>query len=306
MIKTICVLTVLVLCLSLNGCAASERSDFEVAADLYLQGRYSEAGEYFQKVLESDGASETVHVGYAYNLVALGDYNRALDELIAVQDAFADPNMRISLRKTILDIYIAQENYAGAARVCDEIVTIAGEGNIADFYGLEGSEIRADMYRSEGDDEKLEQELKNIIRLKTFAQEEYCELYSLYIKRDMREERLTLADEIVAYMTGHASYIENYTQIISVLFDAAKVASYCDWTRTSEDYFVLAEGFITLAQDKGLTEEEALKYKVIIAERRGKMEVAYKILGVYLNHCPDDSAAQKELSYLSDRLGITE
>ena len=256
--------------------------------------------------LEADASNSTIKVGHAYNLIALGENDKALDELIAVQDAFADSGMRIDLRKAILDIYIQQCNYAGAARVCDEIVSITKDSNVADYYGLECSQIRADMYRSEGNDEKLAEELRNIIRLKTYAGEEYSELYSMYIKNDMRQERLDLANEIVAYMTGHTSYIDDYSKIISVLFDAAKVAGYSQSDKTPDDYFSLAEGFIAIAGDKGLTEDEALKYKVIIAERRGKPELAYKILGVYLNHCPDDEAAQKELDYLTVRLGITE
>ena len=121
-----------------------------------------------------------------------------------------------------------------------------------------------------------------------------------------KEGRLQLADEIIGYMTGHSSYVSDYRQVLTVVFDAADVASYTERTRSSEDYFTIAEDFIARANESQITENEALKYTVIIAERRGKMEVAYNLLGVYLNHCPDDEYALKEMDYLGNRLGLGE
>ena len=155
--------------------------------------------------------------------------------------------------------------------------------------------------REEGNGDLLENELRTIISLKPYAGDEYLELYSMYINGGERGKRLALADEILAYMKGHASYVSDYRQVIAVAFDAANMA-----VEKSEDYFVIAEEWIAMAENAGFSEEDILKYKVIIAERRGKMELAYKLLGVYLNHCPDDRYAQKELDYLENRLNLAE
>ena len=195
---------------------------------------------------------------------------------------------------------------SGAARVYEELSQIYTDPSAADAALAEAGVIRADIYRDKGDKENLKKELRKLISIKTFADGEYYELYSLSKAAGEKEERLKLADEIIGYMTGHSSYVSDFTGLIAVIFDAADVASYTEWTKKSEDYFSAADELISKAEGAGISENEALKYKVIIAERRGKTEVAYQLLGVYLNHCPDDEYALKEMDYLGNRLGLGE
>ncbi len=295
-----------VFCTLFSGCSSAERSAYSMAVKLYGEGRFTEAEPYFVAALDGGAGDDTVRLGHAYNMIELGDTANALDELIALQDSFTDPNVTAAVRRTILDIYIAEDNKAGAARVCDELAGRLTDPAAAESFRTQAALIRADICRRDGDAQGLKKQLKNLIDIKTFAADEYFELYSMSAAAGEKESRLQLADEIIGYMTGHSSYVSDYRRILTVVFDAADVASYTEWTRSSEDYFTIAEEFIAKADEAQITENEALKYKVIIAERRGKMEVAYNLLGVYLNHCPDDKYALKEMDYLGNRLGLGE
>ena len=299
------ILMLSVFCTLFSGCSAGQ-SSYSLAVKLYGEGRFSEAEPYFITSLDGGAGDNTVRLGHAYNLIELGEVNNALDELIALQDSFTDENVTVAIRRTILDLYLENGNKAGAARVCDELAARLNDPDASDSFRVQAALIRADICRSDGNVQGLKKELRNLIDIKTFAAEEYFELYSISAVSGEKEKRLELADEIIGYMTGHSSYISDYSQLLAVVFDAAEVAVYTEWTRKQEDYFVIAEGFISGAEGAGITENEALKYKVIIAERRGKMEVAYNLLGVYLNHCPDDKYALKEMDYLGNRLGLGE
>ena len=302
----ILILMLSVFCTLFSGCSTAERSAYSMAGKLYGEGRFSEAEPYFVAALDGGAGDDTVRLGHAYNMIELGDTANALDELIAVQDRFGDENVTVAIRRTILDLYLAGDNKAGAARVCDELAGKITDPDAAESFRVQAAVIRADICRSSGDTQGLRKELKNLIEIKTFAADEYFELYSMSAAAGEKEGRLQLADEMIGYMTGHSSYVSDYRQILTVVFDAADVASYTEWTRSREDYFTIAEDFIAKGNEDQITENEALKYKIIIAERRGKMEVAYNLLGVYLNHLPDDEYALKEMDYLGNRLGLGE
>ncbi|MBO4505178.1 MAG: hypothetical protein J5728_01990 [Lachnospiraceae bacterium] len=302
----ILILMLSVFCTLFSGCSTAERSAYSMAVKLYGEGRFSEAEPYFVAALDGGAGDDTVRLGHAYNMIELGDTANALDELIAVQDRFGDENVTVAIRRTILDLYLAGDNKAGAARVCDELAGKITDPDAAESFRVQAAVIRADICRSSGDTLGLRKELKNLIEIKTFAADEYFELYSMSAAAGEKEGRLQLADEMIGYMTGHSSYVSDYRQILTVVFDAADVASYTEWTRSREDYFTIAEDFIAKGNEDQITENEALKYKIIIAERRGKMEVAYNLLGVYLNHLPDDEYALKEMDYLGNRLGLGE
>ena len=299
----ILILMLSVFCTLFSGCSTAERSAYSMAVKLYGEGRFSEAEPYFVAALDGGAGDDTVRLGHAYNMIELGD---TANELIAVQDRFGDENVTVAIRRTILDLYLAGDNKAGAARVCDELAGKITDPDAAESFRVQAAVIRADICRSSGDTQGLRKELKNLIEIKTFAADEYFELYSMSAAAGEKEGRLQLADEMIGYMTGHSSYVSDYRQILTVVFDAADVASYTEWTRSREDYFTIAEDFIAKGNEDQITENEALKYKIIIAERRGKMEVAYNLLGVYLNHLPDDEYALKEMDYLGNRLGLGE
>ena len=291
-----------IFCALLSGCERQEATAFEIAAQSYADGNYAAAEVYFVEALESEEASDVVRLGHGYNLAALGENTEAIDELLKVQDSFADSETGIAIRRLLLELYLEECNYAGAARVCSELGSMCESRTEREEYELQAAVICADMYRTEGLTGALEEELKNIINLKVYAGDEYLELYEMYIAADLRQQRLKLADEIAVYMTGHSAYIEDFTMVIGVMFDAAEVAGYTEWDYDTDHYFTQAEKFISLAEEAGLSSTDLIRYKIIIAERRGKLELAEELLGVYLNHYPEDEDARKEYLFLADRL----
>ncbi len=299
-------LLMLLFCIVLTGCTAGGDSDYSEAVRLFGEGDYAGAEVFFIKAIEEGKKDPVKRLGHAYNLIGLGKKEAALEELEGIKDSFEDEATLTAVRKTIIDILLENGDYLKAAEGYEELAQLSTDVRESSDCLIQAAVIKADMYREKGMTDELETELRNLISLKTFADSEYYELYSIVSARERKESRLRLADEIVAYMNGHSSYISDYRQLVSVVFDAAKTAEYTEWTKSGEDYYVIAEELIARAEggENGLTEDEVLKYKVIIAERRGKMEVAYKLLGVYLNHCPDDAYAQKEMDYLQNRLGL--
>lgn len=165
--------------------------------------------------------------------------------------------------------------------------------------------------------DEWEENLREIIGMKTFASNEYYAIYSSYCNEKSGKEVLSLTDEIIVYMDAHSDYIESYDDLLAMTMNSAEIASYVvtdeekkkaekEKTVIHDDlyYFDLAEKYLETASFKGLSENQKLKYRIVIAERKGKMEVAYKLLGVYLEHCPDDEKAVKEKAYLEHRLGV--
>lgn len=288
--------------LVLGGCSVQNVTALDIAVQSYTSGNYAAAEGYFLEALESGSAGDVERLGHACNLVNLGESVKAADELLMVQDSFDDINVKIRIREILLELYLQEQNYAGAARVCSEIARLAPEAAMKDEYELKASVIRADMYRESGMDGALEEELRNLIALKLYAGNEYLELYEKYVRKDLRSERLALADEIAVYMKGHSAYVDDFRPIIGVMLDAANVAGYTEWEYTEDDYFEKAEQFIELAEKEKFTSTDMIRYKIIIAERKGKLELAGQLLGVYLNHYPDDVYAKKELSFIENRL----
>lgn len=286
------------------GCSRKEPGMFEQAATLFGEGRYEEAEVFFLAALEEENPPAEAVLGHAYNLAALNDNVKALDELIRADMMFTDNSLRIELRRTMLELYAAEKNLPAAARVCEELSRLYGPGESEEYYLLEAAIIRADIARAQKDSSALEENLRKIIGLKTFAQDEYLELYKLFDAPGKREEQLKLADEILGYMTGHSAYISDYGPVLGILLDAAQVAEYTEGAHDSDFYFAAAEVFIGLAEEKQISDSELLKYKIVLDEKKGKLELAYKLLGVYINHCPEDKKALKEQDYLHLRLGI--
>ena len=130
-------------------------------------------------------------------------------------------------------------------------------------------------------------------------------ILGMRLKEKSPRDVLTLIDEMVIYISGHSAYIDNYGTILPMILKAAEYADRVeDWEHDNKYYFDLADQYISAAQDKNVSDNEVLRYQIIIAEKKGKMELAYKLLGVYLEHCPEDRMAYKEQKYLENRIGV--
>jgi len=164
--------------------------------------------------------------------------------------------------------------------------------------------MRAKLYYDLGDYDSWESDLLQVTKLKEYAFEEYMQIYASLAERRETERMLELADEMLGYIRAHSMYVEDYTDIIAIMFDAADRAAYFE-NSFGTDYFLdAAEGLVTTAVGMDDSDGKLRKYEIIIAERRGKLELAQKLLGVYLNHFPDDKAAVKEKKYLENRIGV--
>lgn len=165
--------------------------------------------------------------------------------------------------------------------------------------------MRADLYWNKGEKDLWEADERKIIELKDYAIDEFNAIYGMYLEDKSDKEILELVDDAEYYLKGHAAYIDDYSEIIPMMLKAADISSHVEWEHDSSYYFDLAENYIKAAEDKNASDNQILKYQIIVAERKGKMELAYKLLGVYLEHCPDDRMAYKEQKYLENRLGIS-
>jgi len=187
----------------------------------------------------------------------------------------------------------------------DELIALITDAIDAGNETIKMYRMRADLYWLKGEWDLWESDERKIIELKDYAIDEYNAIYGMRLEEKGVAEVLSLVDEAVVYLNGHSAYIDDYTEIIPMVLKAADYASRLEWKNDSAYYFDLAEGYIKAAEDKNISDNEILKYKIIVAERKGKMELAYKLLGVYLEHCPDDRMAYKEQKYLENRIGVS-
>lgn len=188
----------------------------------------------------------------------------------------------------------------------DELIPVISDSIAAGNDSIKSYRMRANLYYLKEDWGKWEADERTIISMKDYAFDEYCAIYEVCLKHRDATSTLAAIDEIMTYMKGHSSYIDNYDKLIALALKGAELAEYNEYYNSPEYYFEQAEKYIDTAEQKNMSDSQVLKYAVIIAEKRGKLELAYKLLGVYLEHCPDDRMAIKERSYLKNRVGISE
>ena len=287
----------------LTGCEPAD-DPYAEAVELYGRKEYSAAEPFFVRAIESGDKRNEVLIGHAYNLLQLENYTDAISELMIVQELVTDNATATRIHRALRSAYLAQKNYAGVARVDDELSRLISDQKEATDLAIEASVIRADLYEARGDKEQYETELRKLIELREFAPDEYGRLYELASSDPDHTARLKIVDEYIMYIRGHSAYVTDYLPSIALIFEAARVAKYAEYEHDREYYFEKAEEFMELAVNEGAPEEDMLKFKIVIAEQRGKNVLAYKLLGVYLNHCPDDGLARKEMEYLENRIGL--
>ena len=187
----------------------------------------------------------------------------------------------------------------------DELLKIVSEAIDAGNETIKLYRMRANLYWIKEEWDLWEADERKIIELKDYAMDEYRAIYGMRLTESSPKEVLALIDEIVKYLNGHVAYIDNYGEILPMILKAAEYSDRVEWEHDGKYYFDLAEQYISAAQDKNVSDNEVLRYQIIIAEKKGKMELAYKLLGVYLEHVPDDRMAYKEQKYLENRIGVS-
>lgn len=306
----------------LTGCKEEEPPvPFDMACVCYNEGRYEDADPWFAAAIDAEPDNMLIHLGYGFNLLKLGRTDDVLDQFIPIFDTLMETREDDATLKrvavVIFDICYDKGLYSRAADLCDMMSGLVTDEEEIRYYRLRDAMLRAKRYK--GNEEMFFAwivAVEDVISFKTYALDELCELYTAYAEHNMRAEQLELAKRMDAYMMGHSAYADSFDRLIEILFDSASIASdmaimaaaseNSDDAPDPEYYFAAAEKYVSMSAERNLPDEAILKYKIIMAERRGKFDVAYKLLGVYLNNCPDDEAALKERDYIRVRLGVSD
>lgn len=244
--------------------------------------------------------------------MAQKDYKSAVDMLRNLGDISEDATSRAEYKAEAAALawkYFDAENDSSQSVEMfnpDELIPVISDSIAAGNDSIKSYRMRANLYYLKQDWAKWEADERMVISLKDYAFDEYCAIYEVCLKYRDAISALAAIDEILTYMKGHSSYIDSYDSLIALALKGAELAEYNDYTNSPEYYFEKAEQYIAAAEEKNMSNSQVLKYSVIIAEKRGKLELAYKLLGVYLEHCPEDRMAIKERSYLKNRAGVTE
>ena len=294
--------------ISLSGCTGTDV--FDEAARLYDSGNYGEAEPLFLQAIEKYPDNVNVHIGHGYNLAVLGKTREAIDELGPIFDSTIlsgissdnDVEIVFNLGNILIDLYSESGSPVNAGYVADQLVYLSRSADEKEDYRLRSAKIHAELYKDNANyEEPYRKALSDIIDLSVYAGNEYVALVNSYRTSGDYRGMLAAADNMIIYMRGRSAHIDNFPAAICAILDAAEVASYAETDKTPEDYYEAAQEFITLAGDKGLTYEQKLRYRVVIAERMRQTDVAIRLLGVYLNHVKDDKTAIKEKQFLEDR-----
>ncbi|MBO4498237.1 MAG: tetratricopeptide repeat protein [Lachnospiraceae bacterium] len=294
--------------LFLTGCVTE--GSFDKAAKLYESGDYKAAEEQFELAIEKDPDNVDLRVGHGFNLAMLGRSREAIDELNPIYeskflDGFvseSDIDFVCDLGDVLVDLYMEEGEPVNAALISDELIYLAHTADEKEKYRLKSAKVYVNLYKDNIEFEDVyRRALSDIIDLSVYAGNEYVALVNSYRSSGDYKGMLAAADNMIIYMRGRSAHIDNFPSAIGVILDTAEAATYAGSDRTPEDYYDAAQEFITLAGDKGLTYEQKLRYKIVIAERMRQTDVAIRLLGVYLNHCKDDRKAIKEKAFLENR-----
>lgn len=304
--KKILFIIIAVIPLIFTGCVRKDVT--EAAAECYMSGDYEAAEDYFTIALSEQPDNVVLRIGHGYNLRMLGQEQEAVIELypvfIGLYNEGTGSSDLSNAAGALLDIFIENGMYDDASDVLAKLVERIPDCMKDEVRQLQRAMIREGQYRD--DPEALErwiEAMEDIISIKAYAEDDWITLLDVIKHNKTDEEYLLAVDKYIIYMNGHSAFLEDYAPMIDIIFDAAKVAPYSTHVKDSEDYYLAAEQFLSLAESKGMAEQTLMKYRISLAERRGKTETALKLLGVYLTHFPDDEMAAKEKSYIQNRLG---
>lgn len=297
-----------VLSVLLTSCESE--STASVAGRLYEAGRLDEAQECFLLALKEPQNADSLNLrlGYGYNMLELGEiaeaagiFNRLKDECRELRNAEEASIYKLSL-KALYEIYYESDFDSKLLETISLLEEIEENYDVLAEYEYERACLTEKRYYN--DDEHFSEWVdaaRCIIGHDIYVPDLHAKLYISYKRMNKKAEQLGIADEMYIYMKGHSAYIQNYDIIAAVMLDAARVAEYAPLEHDSEFYYSAAQEFIDLGEIKFHDDSKYLKYKIIVAEQKGNFELAKRLVGVYLNHEPDDKMAQKELQILTER-----
>ena len=281
--------------------------DYDGAAAVFRLILKVEESESASIYGDNPGLAEDIRRGLYESCLGLGNDEEALKTVTELGNMAQDETRRAFYKSEAVTLAYGIKTAAGdniseaeALEMIDYLNDSIASGN----EDINTYRMRANMYYSLGMLDEFAEDEKTVINMTDYAGDEFFSIYNAFRNSKSETERLKLIDEIVVYMNAHSDYIESYDNLIIIAMEAADIAAYTEYEHDSEYYFGLAEAYLDKGSFKNMSENDILKYKIIIAEKKGKMEAACKLLGVYLEHCPDDEKAAKEKLYLEHRIGV--
>jgi len=292
----------------LGGCSSD--TDYEKACDLYEERQFDSAEAYFEAASAQFPEDIDIAIGHGYNLVVLNRNREATDLLAPIFDSLVASDDRspeamdniCNLGELLADSYSKLGDHEKESLAYQILEDVSNNAEDIEKYRLENARARAALYKgNKSYREEYRAALEEILGLTAFDGESYVELVESYKGTGENETMLTIADEMIIYMRSRSSYIEDFPSVISAILDAAETARYTEYEHDPEFYYGAAEEFITLAGASGITYPQKLRYKIVIAERKHELDVAGRLLGVYINKCPEDAKAVKEKAFIEAR-----
>ena len=288
-----------------------KKGDIQGAKALFelMMNQQNTYGNYFDKEPQT---GEAVRKGLLDIYLSENEYEKSINLLKELGETATDPAKKAEYKASAAALawrvsYAELDKDATPLYSPDELIKLITDSITAGNADVKNYRMRADMYWIKEEWDLWEDDERMIISLKDYALDEYRAIFGMTLERKSVTDVLRMVDEAVVYFDGHSAYADNYTDIIPMVLKGAEYSKRTEWEHDENYYFDLAEKYLTTAQDKNLSDNEVLRYQIIVAEKKGKMELAYKLLGVYLSpdHCPDDRMAYKEQKYLENRIGIS-
>lgn len=259
----------------MSGC--DRRSSYSLGCEAYERGEYYAAEGHFLDALANGEPRSVYYIAYAYTLAASNDYEGCMGVV-----------------NTLLE-----ENEAGLLMTDDEkkesCYLLAYSAEKLGKYE-EAVEYYQEMKYLETD-AAVQQNIDSVIFLC------YQRIFEELMQEENKEGLAEYYNKITSYASLHTELMSSdaYASLAGMSLYMYDLEDDADSGDT--DFLGLAEEYIATARRFPEPDSRQLeRYEIIIAERRGKADVAYKLLEVYASHFPDDESVLLEQEFLKDRL----
>lgn len=255
--------------------ACAGKSELDTAMEMYGQSDFEGALPHFEAALAEEDAKPFYALYYCFDLLILSRFDECRAEAQKVVSAEGFDDLSAKERRDAFFL-IAQSSYRlgdhkGAIEAYREMKLLTSDPSARDNIDQCVLRCYAELFAAKKDE----------------GGEDLAAIYDDYAAYTKECDK-ALSGAVYEFLAGMSVY----------MYDELPEG------RNREDsYLDRAQEFVELAKryDDSL-EKNLLSLDVIIAERRGKTEVAVKLLDVLLTHFPDDASAALEQSFLKDRM----
>lgn len=271
--KTAVILILCVFALALAGCKG--KSEFTKGMEFYELSDFEQADVCFSKALNEENVKPEAVLAYGFNKVCLSQYEECCDRILPLFENGQIKDTETEKKQDMFFLlaysYYKLKDYRQSVNFYKELKLITNEPDVRD--NIDCCILEAYKRLCYGELEDIGQ-----------AALDYEDMCTYILQCDK-----SLSGSLFEFMTGMSIYMyDNSTEP----------------DRTDKAYLDRAEDYLSRADryEDGV-KRNLEKYGIIIAERRGKTDVAYKLLDVFLAHYPDDEGAANEQLFLLNRMG---